>query len=221
MIDSRSRGVRKPHPFVAAVLLAALAIPAVSGLAGCSTLEGTGGQDYITGEGVASEIKPAERGEPVELSGTTLDGDEVDVEDLRGEVVVINIWGSWCPPCREEMPDLVAVANSYAEGSGVHFLGINTRETSPDDARAFVRSREIPFPSLDDQGGRSLLALRSALPPTATPSTLVLDREGRVAARVLGPIPTQTTLRTLIDTVVAEKPVAPKSDGQKPVGERG
>lgn len=216
MIHSWSRGVRRTHRLAAAVLLAALAVPAVSGLAGCGTLDGTGGQDYITGEGVASEIKPAERGEPVELSGTTLEGDAFDVEDLRGDVVVINIWGSWCPPCREEMPDLVEVANGYAEGSGVHFLGINTRETSPDNGRAFQRTQEIPFPSLDDQGGRSLLALRSALPPTATPSTLVLDREGRVAARVLGPVPTATTLRTLIDTVVAEK-----SDAEKPVAARG
>lgn len=205
MTDSPSRGVRRA---AVAALLAVLVVPAFSGLAGCSTLDGTGGQDYISGEGVPSEIKPAERGEPVELSGTTLAGDEFDVEDLRGEIVVINIWGSWCPSCREEMPDLIAVANGYPEGSGVHFLGIDTRETSPDNGRAFERTQEIPFPSLDDQGGRSLLALRSALPPTATPSTLVLDREGRVAARVLGPIPTQTTLRTLIDTVVAEKPVA-------------
>jgi thiol-disulfide isomerase/thioredoxin len=177
---------------------AALALVALLALTGCSGLPGTNGQSYIKGEGTVTEVKVADREKPVELSGTTLDGDKLSVDDFRGDVVVINIWGAWCPSCRKEMPDLVAVAKAY-DGKPVHFFGIDVRETSADTARAFVRTSGMPYPSLDDQGGESLLALRGVVPPTATPSTLVLDEKGRVAARVLGPIPSQTTLKDLIE----------------------
>jgi thiol-disulfide isomerase/thioredoxin len=184
------------HRLVAAALLAVALGPA---LTGCGSLRGTSGQSYIEGEGTVTEVKVADRAKPVELSGTTLDGDKLSIADLRGDVVVINIWGAWCPSCRKEMPDLVAVANGYAEDSGVRFVGIDVRESSADNGRAFVRTFKVPYPSLDDQGGESLLALRGVVPPTATPSTLVLDAEGRVAARVLGPIPSRTTLKDLIE----------------------
>jgi thiol-disulfide isomerase/thioredoxin len=176
---------------------AALALVALLTLTGCSGLKGTDGKDYVSGDGQVTEIAAADREKPVELSGTTLDGAKLDLADLRGGVVVINIWGSWCTECRVEAPDLVAVDEAYDE-KDVHFVGINVRESSADNARAYERTFGITFPSLDDQGGASLLALRGTVPPTAIPSTLVLDAEGRVAARILGELPSQTTLRNLI-----------------------
>lgn len=191
MTGSRSRRTRQA---AAAALLVLLAGPA---LGACSGLAGTNGQSYISGEGTVTQMEPAERDEPVEFDGTTLDGDEVDIADFRGQVVVINIWGSWCPPCREEMPDLI---NAHEDlGDDVAFLGINVRETSKANAEAFERSYDVAWPSIDDQGGSTLLALRGVLPPTATPSTLVLDAEGRVAARILGPVPSAITLKDLVE----------------------
>jgi thiol-disulfide isomerase/thioredoxin len=187
LIHRRSRGA---VPAAALVLLLALT--------GCSGFAGTGGKGYVSGSGQVTEIAAAARTKPVEISGTTLDGKKLDLADLRGGVVVINLWGSWCVECRVEAPDLVAVATAYA-GKPVHFVGINVRESSADNARAYERTFGLTFPSLDDQGGSSLLALRGTVPPTAIPSTLVLDAKGRVAARILGGLPTRTTLKDLIE----------------------
>lgn len=179
-----------------AVIAAALVV--LLALTGCSGFAGTGGKGYVSGNGQVTEIAAADRAKPVELSGATLAGDKLDLADLRGGVVVINLWGSWCVECRVEAPDLVAVAKVYADET-VHFVGINVRESSSDNARAYERTFGITYPSLDDQGGASLLALRGTVPPTAIPSTLVLDAEGRVAARILGELPSQTTLKNLIE----------------------
>jgi len=190
LIHRRRRGaVALAAPVALAVLLA---------LTGCSGFADTGGKGYVSGSGQVTELAPSKRADPVELSGTTLDGDKLDLADLRGDVVVINLWGSWCTECRVEAPDLVAVATAY-DDEPVHFVGINVREPSRDNALAYERTFGITYPSIDDQGGASLLALRGTVPPTAIPSTLVLDAEGRVAARILGEIPSQTTLKDLIE----------------------
>ncbi|MDO7868595.1 TlpA disulfide reductase family protein [Nocardioides jiangxiensis] len=191
------RAARTQHGrrVAAAALTALLAGPA---LAACSGLEGGKEGGTATGSGTVTSIEAADRGAPVAFAGTTLDGDQLDIADYRGKVVVLNVWGSWCAPCREEAPALVTAEKDLAS-SGVAFLGIDVRETSKANADAFIRTYGIPWPSIDDQGGKTLLALRGILPPTATPSTLVLDPKGRVAARILGPVPTAITLKDLAE----------------------
>jgi thiol-disulfide isomerase/thioredoxin len=138
-----------------------------------------------------------------EIRGVTLDGKRLDVAGHRGEVVVINVWASWCAPCRAEMPHLVRAAEE-TEGRGVRFVGINTRD-GDDLAAAFEEKYGANYPSLSDPTGRLLLSgfPKGTLPPQAVPSTVVVDREGRVAARALGAL-SYKGLRGMLDPVLAE-----------------
>ncbi len=182
--------------------LAALVLAAA--LTGCtSSGSDTGGrQGFVTGEGGGIVVlSPEQRGEPVALAGTTLQGQPLDMASLRGRVVVLNAWGSWCKPCRQEAPDLQASATAL-EPRDVEFVGINVRDPSPAPALAFERTFKIEYPSLHDEGGRALLALRGAIPPNAIPSTVVLDREGRVAARITGRT-TKATLTAVVEDVLS------------------
>lgn len=135
-----------------------------------------------------------------ELEGTTLDGKAFELSRLTGKVVVINIWGSWCGPCRAETPDLVRLSHEFA-GKGVRFVGINTRD-DPSSARGFERNFKVPYPSVDDQGGRLLLNFRHIIPSAVVPSSVVIDRDGKVAARVIGRV-TYTTLKGLLEDELA------------------
>lgn len=173
-------------------------------LAGCSGLSGTGGKGYLTGDGVPAEVAPEERGEPVELSGEDLDGKAFELADLRGKPVVVNVWWSACPPCRVEQPDLNEAA--AALGDDVAFLGINIRDASPDQAKAYVRQFDVPYPSVFSPDGQALLPFSIA--PRSIPSTFVLDAEGRIAASVIGKVPSTLTLTALAEAVVAEAPPA-------------
>lgn len=139
----------------------------------------------------------AQRSRIPEIKGTTLDGAPLKLSDFQSKVVVINIWGSWCGPCRVETPDLVRLANENAN-RGVQFLGIDTRDNA-DSARAFAKKFEMPYPSLFDEGGRVLLPLRGVVPSAVIPSTVVVDRQGRVAARVIGPVTYKTLNGVLSD----------------------
>jgi thiol-disulfide isomerase/thioredoxin len=145
---------------------------------------------------------PDDRSISPPLKGTTLDGASFDLADLRGDVVVINAWGSWCNPCRAEAPDLTRVARETA-ALQVRFVGIDTRDNAA-SARAFVRTFKVPYPSVVDTDGRVLLAFSKVLPMSAVPSTLVLDRDGRIAARVIGRTD-YPTLRGLVDDVLTER----------------
>jgi thiol-disulfide isomerase/thioredoxin len=124
---------------------------------------------------------------------------------------VLNVWAQWCPPCRKEMPLLKELAESYDEDE-VAFLGVNIRESSPDNAKSFLRGEEFDLRSFYDPGSEILLALTDKVGPYSLPSTVVLDREGRMAALVLGEIPSARTMSDVIDDVVdevvAEPPVA-------------
>lgn len=119
------------------------------------------------------------------LSGTTLDGRRLAVADLRGHVVIINIWASWCEPCKSESPALVAAAKSTS-GLGVRFVGIDEADQAPAATR-FLRAIGSTYPHLVDVDGR-LLGQMTRWLPQAVPGTLVLDSQGRVAARVIGPV---------------------------------
>ncbi|MFL6157010.1 MAG: TlpA disulfide reductase family protein [Marmoricola sp.] len=166
--------------------------------AGCSTGgRSTGDKGYVDGSGVITLLPVAKREKPGAVSGTTLDGAEVSLADYAGKVVVVNVWGAWCPPCRAEADDLAEAARRL-QPSGVVFLGINTRDTSKDNALAFQRARKVPYSSIYDPGGRNLLAFNGTLTPNAIPSTVVIDARGRVAASIIGEL---TSPRTLIDLV--------------------
>lgn len=180
--------------FAVPLLAAALAGGA---LAGCSSSSGgSGGTNYVAGDGTITVVPAAERRQSVELRGTTLEGAPVDVASYRGKVVVLNVWGSWCPPCRKEAPDLQA-ASTELKAKGVEFLGINTNEKDKAQALAFQKTFGVTYPSLTDDGGAALLSLRGAVAPNAVPTTLVLDQQGRIAAR----ISSATTKVTLVDVV--------------------
>lgn len=177
---------------------AGAALVAVLSLGACSALGSTSNNSTATGDDTVTTIAAEHRAKPVAFTGTTLDGKRLDIADYRGKVVVLNIWGAWCAPCREEAPEMVKVARELP-ASEVAFVGIDVRETSKANAEAFIRSYDIPWPSIDDQGGATLLALRGVVPPTVTPSTLVLDPKGRVAARILGPVSSAITLKDLVE----------------------
>jgi thiol-disulfide isomerase/thioredoxin len=147
-------------------------------------------------------VAPADRGEPVDLTGTDLEGGDVDLADMRGGPVVVNVWASWCPPCIKEQPDLNEAA--AALGDDVQFIGLNIRDASLDDAAAYVRDLDVPYSSIYSADGSALLPFAGTLTPRSIPSTVVLDAEGRVAASVNGRIPTTQTLVSLVEAVLDE-----------------
>ena len=157
---------------------------------------------YVSGDGAVETIPEADRAEPVELKGVLLDGSTWDSASARGKVLVVNVWGSWCAPCVAEAPDLQKVWEQLqADGAPVEFIGIDFRE-DPARGAAFTKKAGITYPSLSDEasGGTLILALQGKAP--TVPTTLVLDTEGRIAARVNGPV-SASTLRGLVDDVVA------------------
>ena len=168
-------------------------------LTGCSSLQGTGTKGYISGDGTIVTYDPADRGEPVELTGTSLDGRPLDVADSRGRVLVVNVWWSGCAPCRREMPMLVEAAGRLR--SEADFLGINIRDSSAQQGRAFAESFAVPYPSIYDPTGRALLAFSGSIAPRTIPTTVVLDPQGRVAASVAGEVPSTLTLVELVREV--------------------
>ncbi len=180
-------------------------------LAGCSAgddpLSGFGSgsnQNYISGDGTELELAPAERGEPIEFEGETPEGETISSADLRGDVFVVNFWYAGCPPCRAEAADLESTFQRFAEDE-VQFLGVNTYDDGP-TAQAFERTYGITYPSiLDAQRNRVQLAFARDVPPNAVPTTLVLDREGRVAARISGRIAARSILESMIQRVLDEQ----------------
>lgn len=189
----------------------AVAALAVLLLAGCTpdsaptTPDDVADQGYQSGDGSTTTWKAADRSGPLELSGTDFTGTAQDVADWRGDVVVLNTWYANCPPCRAEAPDLAALSTDYA-ADGVKLLGIN-RTDDAGTAQAFERQFEIPYPSLADTDGAAIAALQGTVPVNAVPTTIVLDRSGMVAARILG-LADPSTLRSIVDELLAEQPGA-------------
>ncbi|SCL37856.1 Thiol-disulfide isomerase or thioredoxin [Micromonospora pallida] len=165
-------------------------------LAGC-TAEGAE-QRCVTRDGFL-ECAPDQRGNAPDVTGELLGGGNYDLDQDRGKVVVINFWGSWCNPCRAEADDL---ENTYqaTKGSGVTFLGINVTD-SRDKAKAFEKNFGVTYPSLFDPPGRT--ALDFDIAPNAIPATIVLDREGRIAALRRGAV-LQDDLQPVVERVAAE-----------------
>ncbi|MGO1769679.1 MAG: TlpA family protein disulfide reductase [Microbacterium sp.] len=191
--------------------IAAIAAALVAGaaLAGCSSDPVT--DSYLDGENtgfIASdfrveEIPADERGEPIEWGGTTDEGDELSSEDVAGDVTVINFWYAECGPCIVEAPDLEEVWQDHQDDD-VSFVGVNTYNQA-ETSRSFARDNGVTYPSIIDvNSGDVKLAFAAETPIQATPTTLVLDKEGRIAARIIGQLDGPSILSTLVSDALAE-----------------
>ncbi|WP_329389343.1 TlpA family protein disulfide reductase [Streptomyces sp. NBC_01351] len=153
----------------------------------------------------ATVVAPGARPAAPALAGVDLDGEPVGLDGFQGQVVVLNVWGSWCGPCRTEADDLARLSGR-TRAEGVRFLGINTRDRERAAAQSFVRAHGLGFPSLHDPDGELLLRFPPALlNPQTIPSTLVIDRRGRVAVSIGGAV-TEEELGPLIARVAEEGP---------------
>lgn len=189
--------------------LSALAAAATLLLAGCTVDQlaldyGSGGnKNYVAGDGSVLEIAQDQRTQKVEFEGVTDAGLDVSSEDYLGEVLVVNFWASYCAPCRVEAPELEKLSQKWAE-KGAVFLGVNTYD-EPATSLAFARTYGVTYPSIIDANSAAVqLAFAGAVAPSALPTTIVLDGEGRVAARILGEIPAASILDAIVKRLVAE-----------------
>lgn len=176
------------------------------GLVGCSvgagnTPEAGTGEGFVGGRSF-TKVPVADRKAAPIVSGPELGGGKMlSTKDYAGKVIVLNVWGSWCPPCRAEAGDLEAASKETADVA--IFLGLNVKDNNEAPGVAFVRTQKITYPSIFDPDGRTQVALAGELPPKAIPSTLIIDKKGRVAARVLGEI-SRITLVDLINEIAEE-----------------
>ncbi|GGV33722.1 TlpA family protein disulfide reductase [Streptomyces griseoflavus] len=197
----RATRVRRRATLAAGAAATALLVSAcTSG----GTSGGGGNTNFVVGKDGISTVAAGKRVAAPELSGETLEGKPLDVADYKGKVVVLNVWGSWCNPCRAEAKYFAKVSKDYAD-QGVQFVGINTRDGSTTAALAFEEDFGIPYPSLYDPTGKLMLRFeKGTLNPQAVPSTLVLDRDGKIAARSLTALDEKRLLK-MLEPVVAEK----------------
>jgi thiol-disulfide isomerase/thioredoxin len=205
-----SRPSRRPRRAVAALAAAgALALA----LAGCGSMSGqsssgagSGGENtrFVQGTGEITTVEQGHRVAAPDISGKTVDGGKLALSDYPGKIIVLNVWGSWCDPCRAEAPNLAQVAKDTA-GKDVQFVGIDTRDIKPAQAQSFERKFGITYPSLFDADGSLLLKFpRGNLSPSGIPNTLILDRQHKIAVRLLKPL-TADELRKALDPIIAEK----------------
>jgi len=174
------------------VLVIALAIALTGcGGGGSSSAE----ESFVSGDGATTFIKIADRKIAPAITGLTLSG--ANHTYTKDKVAVVNVWASWCSPCRAEAPILASLANKYLD---VAFIGILTRD-NPATAEAFERRFRIPYPTIIDDS--ILIGFKGSLPANAIPSTVILDKNGRVAARISGVV-TVAALSELIERVSAE-----------------
>lgn len=189
------------------LLLAATAAAVALTLSACGnggTSGGGGDTNFVTGNNGIDTVAQGKRTAAPDLSGKTIDGKTLDVADYKGKVVVVNVWGSWCSPCRAEAQYFAKVSKEY-QGKGVQFVGINTRDTSTTPAVAFEKQHGITYPSLYDPDGKLMLRFKKGtLNPQLIPSTLVIDRQGKIAARALEALSEENLLK-MLKPVVAEK----------------
>ena len=196
-------------------IAAALAVPvaAMLALTGCSgggddlatQWQESGDKGYVSGDGTSVSIPVNERTNPVEYSGETEHGGTFSSDETLGSVTVVNFWYAGCAPCRAEAPDLVKAYEDFTP-EGVKFVGVNTRDQAA-QAQQFAEQFGVEYPSImDTAGGRAVQkSFAGQVPLNAVPTTLVLDREGRVAHRVLGQLAGESQLKTLINETLDEQ----------------
>ncbi|MDF3293142.1 TlpA family protein disulfide reductase [Streptomyces silvisoli] len=181
----------------------------VLALAGCGSVSGgssSGSSDtkFVQGTGQITTLSKGERPAAPDISGATVDGQQLSLSQFKGKVVVLNVWGSWCDPCRAEAPNLAEVAKDTA-AKGVQFVGINIRDYSTAQSKSFEHSFGITYPSFYDPDGNLLVKFpRGSLPPQSIPTTLIIDRDQKIAVRALTALTTDQ-LRKALDPIVAEK----------------
>ena len=205
----RSRPAAIRHRITASRRAAAAALVAAAALAltACSigpiaqNTPASNGQDFVAGTAGVTVFRHSPPAAP-RVSGTTLGGSRLSLAQFRGHVLVLNFWGSWCTPCRAEAPVLAALSQHFA-ASGVRFLGVDIRDT-PATAEASQRDFRISYPSLNDPGDQIALNFASTVPPAGIPTTLVISRSGRIAARVIGGVSYQG-LRGLVRAALAQR----------------
>ncbi|MFI6939112.1 TlpA family protein disulfide reductase [Streptomyces sp. NPDC050418] len=187
--------------FAAGTALAALALSACTD---GGTQGGGGDTNFVAGKGGIRTSAEGERAAAPEIKGETLEGKQLDLADYKGKIVVLNTWGSWCAPCRAEAKYLKSVSEE-TKSQGVEFVGINTRDPEKGPALAFEEDYEIPYPSFYDPMGKQILKFpQGSLSPQSIPSTIIIDREGKIAAGFSGPV-SDKRLYEMIDPVLAEK----------------
>jgi thiol-disulfide isomerase/thioredoxin len=188
------------------MIAAPIALAIVFGLSGCSTTaSATNNQqtNYVAlnGVGVMTVYAQGHRKLAPTVSGTNLDGQPLALSQYAGKVVVLNFWASWCPPCRSEAPALEQVYTD-TKATGVQFVGVDIRENGVSDGVHFETTHHIDYPSFSDQASRIALDFRSTGVETP-PTTIIIDRQGRIAARGLGEM-TYTQLLTVVKQVAAQ-----------------
>jgi thiol-disulfide isomerase/thioredoxin len=186
---SRAPGAaaRSARRGVAGALAAAAVMLGVAACDGGATAQDTAvgnGSSFVTGSYGTTLFKLGSRPEAPDVTGTTLTGARFRLSADRGSVVILNFWGSWCTPCREEAPALGALARHFA-GTDVRFMGVDIRD-NPAAAEAFMSTFRIGYPSLNDPNDMIALDFSGTVPPAGIPTTLVIDRSGRIAARIVG-----------------------------------
>jgi thiol-disulfide isomerase/thioredoxin len=195
------------RPGARAVTLAVIVTLGSSSLAGCGSgmSSGSGSANYVTGADGITTFTKGERQGVSSIKGETLRGKHLDVSDFKGEVVVINVWGSWCPPCRAEAPYLNKVAHEM-KAKGVQFVGVNTRDSQKTLARSFEDDFKMSYQSLYDPTGKMLLSgfPKGTVNLQGLPATVILDRDGKIAAKVFGGVDDKK-LHKMIDPVIKEK----------------
>ena len=197
--SSRSPRIARAPLRIGAVLAAMLMLAACAGTGADEQTRSAGQVGYPTVQGNLTRVPPDQRSELPAVSGPALGSNKtISTQDYRGKVVVINVWGSWCPPCRKEAPDLQAA--SVETKNVAQFVGITSKDYDPAPAEAFVRGFNITYPSIYDPSGKVLLAFSGELPPSAIPTTMIIDRQGRLAVRVLSEV-SKITLVDMINDV--------------------
>jgi peroxiredoxin len=194
--------VRLPRRLAPAVPVLLL-VAALTGCAGgTDAVDQRGGAalGFVPGSGATGVLAADRRQAAPEVRGQLLDGTAYDLASLRGTVTVVNFWGSWCAPCRAEAGDLEQ-AYQATRSAGVQFVGVNVKD-QPGAAQAFVRVQGVTYPSLSDPDGQLAVRFRD-LPPSAIPTTLVIDRDGRAAARFLGAV-TAARLIPVVQQIAGE-----------------
>jgi len=151
-----------------------------------ASIQNSGDAGFISGDGTATFLQVEQRNSAPELTALDFEGKSIDLKDFKNKVIVLNVWGSWCGPCRKEASELQALYLKNKE-SGVEFIGINIRDSKV-SAEKFITNFGITYPNIFDRDGVKLLGFKDTLPANAIPSTLLIDKNGKVAARQLGPI---------------------------------
>jgi peroxiredoxin len=185
-------------------IAAAIAVLGLSSVAGCdggaigANVPQSSGANFVGHAYESAFYKVGQRPQAPAVSGTTVTGAHLSLSSYRGDTIVLNFWGSWCAPCRAEAPALASLARQL-HGKHVQFVGVDIRD-EPDSAQAFMQTFNVSYPSLSDPNDQIALAFHSTVPPAAIPTTLVIDRDGRIAARIFGSA-SYEELKSVVDEV--------------------